>query len=277
MAEVLTVALSTKDEELIARLAAKARVRVKSVTDATHAKEWLALKAIDAVCIGTTLDDHDMQKLIRAVWQAHPLAEIVIVAEEEGWSLSEGLLLLGVPLASGADRDSILERLLRRVADREPPSSHGTVLVVEDLDAPRDIICSYIEQLGLGRAHGVRSAQEALHHLESDPQGVTCIVTDIRMPEMSGDDLIRHVRAARGLSHLPVVVLTAYGTVDALIRCLKAGASGFLVKPPKRDDLRYEILRANRIVTGHASPRLVHPEEAERLRDYLIERGYMSA
>ena len=122
---------------------------------------------------------------------------------------------------------------------------------------------------------GKRSAKEALAELENSPGEYSCIVTDIRMPVIDGHALIDLVRKNPKLEHIPIIALTAYGTVDCLIECLKAGASGFLVKPPKKDDLARELGRAYRIVRHHASPRLASTDEVELIRNILIERGWV--
>jgi FixJ family two-component response regulator len=71
---------------------------------------------------------------------------------------------------------------------------------------------------------------------------------------------------------LPVIVLTAHGTVDALVDCLKAGASGFLVKPPAAKDLQHELGRAKRIAEHQLSPRLATDNEADSIRQILEDR-----
>src|SRR5690606_29971959 len=109
---------------------------------------------------------------------------------------------------------------------------------------------------------GVASAKEAITELTESPEGYHCVLTDVRMPEMTGRDLIEYMRGDQKLKTMPVIVLTAIGTIENLVDCLKAGASGFLVKPPKKDDILRELSRAFRIVAGGENPRLAEPEEA---------------
>ena len=57
-----------------------------------------------------------------------------------------------------------------------------------------------------------------------------------------------------------------------LIECLKVGASGFMVKPPRKKDLVREISRALRICRDHKDPRLASSEEAELVSELLLKR-----
>jgi DNA-binding NtrC family response regulator len=72
-----------------------------------------------------------------------------------------------------------------------------------------------------------REAQEALQRLEAD--GVDLLITDIRMPGMGGMELLREAR--RHSPDLPVILLTAYGTIPDAVRAIKEGAVEYLTKP----------------------------------------------
>jgi two-component system, chemotaxis family, chemotaxis protein CheY len=146
-------------------------------------------------------------------------------------------------------------------------------MVVEDLDSPRDIICILIESLGYSAVVGKNSAESALQALKREPKIYGCVLTDMKMPHTSGAELIRLIRKDPQLCHIPVVVLTAFGTADCLVECMKAGASGFLVKPPKKEAMRRELGRASRIISHGLDPRLVKEEDAEALRAVLEAKG----
>ena len=89
------------------------------------------------------------------------------------------------------------------------------------------------------------------------------------MPEISGIELTKKIRRNGKLKHLPVVMLTAYSSPEHLVDCVKAGASGFLVKPPRKNLLQQELGKARRIYNSRQSPRLCDPSDAERLEDAL--------
>jgi CheY-like chemotaxis protein len=89
------------------------------------------------------------------------------------------------------------------------------------------------------------------------------------MPHESGIDLIRLLRRDTRVCHLPVLVLTAYATGENLLECIKAGATGFVVKPPHKKTFRRELEKARRIFVTRQSPRLCSPEEAHLLEEAL--------
>ena len=68
-----------------------------------------------------------------------------------------------------------------------------------------------------------------------------CIITDVRMPEITGIDLLRRVKAAN--PDLPVIVITGHGDVSLAVEAMKIGAVDFLEKPFD-DDLLLAAVRA---------------------------------
>jgi DNA-binding NtrC family response regulator len=73
-------------------------------------------------------------------------------------------------------------------------------------------------------------------------EGGDVVVTDLRMPGLTGMDVIRHV--AKSSPGVPVVVLTAYGTVEGAVDAVRAGASDFLMKPVEIPRLRAAVFKA---------------------------------
>jgi DNA-binding NtrC family response regulator len=102
-----------------------------------------------------------------------------------------------------------------------------TVLVVDDDPTQRRLIQAVIEREGFGFAQA-ESGDAALTHLTTGgPADV--ILLDLVMPGLSGQDALREMRA-RGFSQ-PVIVLTAAGGVDTVVKAMQAGANDFFVKP----------------------------------------------
>jgi two-component system response regulator FixJ len=105
-------------------------------------------------------------------------------------------------------------------------SAEPVVHVIDDDEAMRDSLEFLFQSAGLP----VRSYESAVAFLESNPGVIAgCVVTDVRMPGMSGLDLVRElaVRAAG----LDVVVITGHGDVPLAVEAMKAGARDFLEKP----------------------------------------------
>lgn len=115
----------------------------------------------------------------------------------------------------------------------------ATVFVVDDDGDTLDSLCLLVQSVGL-RARGYRSASEFLEELDLGAHG--CIVTDLRMPGMSGLELQKrlHVLGAT----LPLIVLTAFGDVPVVVRAMKQGAVDFVEKPYQPDELLERIQAA---------------------------------
>jgi two-component system response regulator FixJ len=124
-------------------------------------------------------------------------------------------------------------------------SSSARVHVIDDDEAVRDSLGFLFESADLA----VRTYESALYflrHIDDSPAG--CIVTDVRMPGMSGLDLLRELRARNTV--LPVVVITGHGDVPLAVEAMKAGAFDFLEKPFEDERLLGIVRRALDHVIG---------------------------
>jgi two-component system, LuxR family, response regulator FixJ len=120
--------------------------------------------------------------------------------------------------------------------------SDTTVFVVEDDASVRDSLSLLISLRGL-RTQVFASAEHFLETYKRDWRG--CLLTDLRMPGMSGLDL--QVELNRLEIRLPVVVLTAHGDVVTTRTALKNGALDFIEKPADDDVLVEVLLNAIRV------------------------------
>lgn len=105
-------------------------------------------------------------------------------------------------------------------------ASDAVVHVIEDDDAMRDSLSFLLGTAGIP----VHTYDSALAFLSS-PNAVRkgCIVTDVRMPGMSGIELLQRLRAEGSL--LPVIVITGHGDVAMAVAAMKVGAADFFEKP----------------------------------------------
>jgi len=113
------------------------------------------------------------------------------------------------------------------------------VYVVEDDEAVRGSICWLMESAD-HPALGLASAPELLERLPLE--GPACIVTDVRMPGVSGVELLAQL-SERGCQ-LPVVVITAHGDIQLAVEVMKLGAVDFVEKPFDEKALLKAVERA---------------------------------
>ncbi len=89
----------------------------------------------------------------------------------------------------------------------------------------------------------VSSGQEALVKVQQED--VDLVITDLKMPGMDGLELLQELKKRDG--DLPVIVLTAHGSIDKAVEAVKAGAFDFLTKPFEKEEIRHSILNALRM------------------------------
>jgi len=104
-------------------------------------------------------------------------------------------------------------------------TNRPTILIVDDDAAMRDSLRALMESAGYV-ARTFDSAQALLQ--EAVPSG-SCLITDIRMPEMNGLELQEEI--ARRELELPIIFMTGHGDVPLAVRAMKAGAVDFVEKP----------------------------------------------
>jgi len=133
------------------------------------------------------------------------------------------------------------------------------VLIVEDKESLRTMLRRTLESKGLG-ADEAGDAYEARRRLQTTRYGV--VLTDLRLPAGSGLDVLAAAREAD--PETPVIVMTAFGTVEEAVRAMKDGATDFLTKPVDTEHLLLLVDRAlerRRLLTDY----LILKEERERL------------
>jgi FixJ family two-component response regulator len=112
------------------------------------------------------------------------------------------------------------------------PAAVATVFIVDDDRGVRRAVQDLVESVGL-RAESFSTGEEFLNKKRtSDP---SCLVLDVRLPEMSGLDFQRMLADA-GV-HIPIIFITAHGDIPMSVRALKSGAVEFLTKPFRDQDL----------------------------------------
>lgn len=121
-------------------------------------------------------------------------------------------------------------------------TTRPTVFVVDDDHAVRDSLSAVMNSVDLG-VETFESAQDFLAVYHADRVG--CLVLDVRMPRMSGLDLMDRLRED-GVE-LPIIFITGHGDVPTAVRALKSGAIDFLEKPFSHQDLLDRIHEALRL------------------------------
>lgn len=115
----------------------------------------------------------------------------------------------------------------------------GRILLVDDDESLRHVMTMQLEEIGCS-VLAASSGAEALQMIASEP--VSLVITDYRMPGMTGMELLGRLRAEYPL--LPVIMITAFGSIGNAVEAIKAGAFDYISKPIDFDQLAIVVRRA---------------------------------
>ena len=118
-------------------------------------------------------------------------------------------------------------------------NSSTIVIIDDDLDL-LDLLTSFFKQRGY-KVHAFNNAEEALIELESKRLETDVVISDLKLPQMSGIDFIKRIR--RSLT-LPIVLMTSEGSVETAVEAIEAGAYDFVLKPLHFPQLLISVQRA---------------------------------
>jgi DNA-binding NtrC family response regulator len=118
-------------------------------------------------------------------------------------------------------------------------SNGKTILIADDDDNLRRVLEFQLEEAGF-KVLSAADGSEALDLFTSNE--VDSVITDLRMPKVSGLELLEKIKALNG--ETPVVVVTAFGEVETAVAAVKAGAFDYINKPFNRDEILLTLERA---------------------------------
>lgn len=113
------------------------------------------------------------------------------------------------------------------------------ILIVDDFATMRKVIRNLLKQGGFENVAEAEDGAAALKLLKSQP--VDFVISDWNMPNMSGLELLKAVRADEELKELPFLMVTAEALKDNVVAAVKAGVSNYIVKPFTAEVLNEKI------------------------------------
>ena len=128
------------------------------------------------------------------------------------------------------------------VFSTERPIS-ATVLIVDDEDATRSLCRDVVTDSGL-RTRTASTTEQALEILDQMP--VDILITDLRVPQIGGLELLKRVRS--NYPQTAVLVLTQYGTIESAVEATRLGAADYITKPFHIPELRSKLDRMIRLL-----------------------------
>ncbi|MGZ5493611.1 MAG: sigma-54-dependent transcriptional regulator, partial [Thermoanaerobaculia bacterium] len=134
------------------------------------------------------------------------------------------------------------------------------ILIVDDEEVLRDVLDAVLRREGFDVVLA-STGEEALSLLDGDGE-IDLVILDIMLPGISGIDTLRAIRISS--PHLPVIIITAFSSIDGAIEAMKHGAFHYIPKPFKNDEV---ILTVNKALEQRRLS-----SENERLKAELSER-----
>ncbi len=134
---------------------------------------------------------------------------------------------------------------------REALDKNMKILVVDDFSTMRRIVRNLLVELGFSNPliQEADDGENAIAMLRAQPFDL--VVTDWNMPNMTGIDLLKAIRAEASLKGLPVLMVTAENNRDQIIAAAQAGVNGYIVKPFTAVTLKEKLTKIfERIAAG---------------------------
>ena len=154
------------------------------------------------------------------------------------------------------------------------------VFIVDDDISVRESLEGLVADAGF-RPEPCASAQDFLSH--SRPDGPSCLILDLRLPDINGLEVQQRIAADR--AEMPIIFITGHGDIATTVRAMKAGAAEFLSKPFAAEDLleaiRTALERSRACLSEQASLQILqnrHRTLSQRERDVmeLVVRGRLN-
>lgn len=114
-------------------------------------------------------------------------------------------------------------------------------LVVDDFSTMRRIVRGLLKEMGCTNVTEAEDGAVALAMLKA--QRFDFVVSDINMPNMSGFELLKAIKAEEALRHLPVLMVTAEARKEDIVLAAQSGAAGYIVKPFSKATLEEKVQR----------------------------------
>jgi len=107
--------------------------------------------------------------------------------------------------------------------------SDAALLVVDDVEDNRFTLTQRLKREGYENVTTANDGRQALELLRS--RNFDLVLLDITMPEMNGYEVLEHLKMDAELRHVPVIMISALGDVESVVRCINLGAEDYLPKP----------------------------------------------
>ena len=139
------------------------------------------------------------------------------------------------------------------------PATLTHILVIDDEKNYLLVLEAMLTDAGY-RVTALNDPETALAFLEDSE--VDLILTDMKMPKVTGHDILQF--AKKNYPHIPVLVITAFGSIESAVELMKEGAFDYITKPFSNDELLVSVKNASDLSKAHRRYKLLHENLEER-------------
>lgn len=235
--------------------------------------------------IGAELSDFHCVAFVKAMRAIDFLTDVpvIVISSSKSLELRRDCFQVGVTdfISKNATQGYLLDRV-NRVLQREHLLSANLqlkgeafhILVADDSPSILAFYGQMLDQMGMKRTL-CKDGQEALEMMKTIADQVDLVITDLEMPNMSGQELVRRLRAEARYDQIPIIVVTRFEAVDLAVELLNNGATDFIHKPFSPEELGARVgshLRNRRLNLGQQKLSQQLKELAETLEEKVDHR-----
>jgi two-component system NtrC family response regulator len=133
------------------------------------------------------------------------------------------------------------------------------ILIIDDEQNYLLVLQALLEDRGYA-VTALPDPETALHFLEESE--VDVVITDMKMPKLSGREVLEHVK--KNYPHVPVLIMTAFGTIEAAVEAMKIGAFDYISKPFSNEELLLSVTKAMQFATTQRQNMLLRESLEDR-------------
>ena len=211
---------------------------VKAVTNSTEAVEYLRGHQVEHIITEVNIGDIDGWRLTRMIRSGVFLSEreipVLLVTESYCERIAEATArMFGINKVVSYQDVAVIPSLLAKFAyDKKSLTSHKKVLVIEDTEDTAQLVSRILKN-----RFQVDLAEDGIKGLERyNSKEYDIVLLDIMMPRMSGEEVLEKIMSIN--PEQVVIAMTAHGTADLAELLLTRGASDYIMKPFKADQMR---------------------------------------
>jgi len=256
--KILVVEDNEIDSSQIAKMISFNNTNVSIASTAKKALQQISNRDYDCIILDYTLPDMSGEELLSKVEEAKKKLTPVIIYSAKDFSKSElshinrtssTILLKGVNSLENLLEETVVhlhinhkdlpadkQRIIEGIRVKNDILTGKNILVVDDDVRNLFALTTVFERFNIN-AITAESGKEAIDMINNDNLKVEMVLMDIMMPEMDGYETIQKIRREHKNSTLPIIAVTAKAMKGDRQKCIEAGASDYITKPLKIDQL----------------------------------------